>query len=396
MENFKKLLTKERLNRICFALLISLLIGIIYQYLSDKALSSFVYKGDFPGFYAPAKIITSLGKENQYDEKLQNQIENEVWRDFDGSFYMSVYPPYFNLILSPIGYFDGIIARHIWMFFSILAYFFTLKILSKLNTDIKNNFLVFFTLGLLFIPSLCGVIGGQNTCFSMFFLSLILYSIKKEKYFLSGIFLSLWCFKPQFAIFYIIPMFLLNKKNFSCGFILGSVINYILGAISFGAFWPQKYLQIVKTFGNNNYVANRSTIVSLSNIFETLKDIFNLKTSLTIEIIFWVFFALLYIYLIYVCIKFKEKEPIYPILLTSILLPYLSFQTLFYDLGISLIALLYYFRFSNKNICYFFLLIVISAILFSLKSTYSYPLFFVLNLLMTYLFFKFKKAYTRQ
>ena len=383
-------LTKERLNRICFALLIALLIGIIYQYLNDKALSSFVYKGDFPGFYAPAKIITSFGKENQYDEVLQNKIENEVWPDFDGSFYMSVYPPYFNLILSPLGFFDGITARHIWMFLSILAYFFTLKILSKLNIDIKNNFFTVFILGLIFVPSLCGVIGGQNTCFSMLLLSLILYSIKKEKYFLSGIFLSLWCFKPQFAIFYIIPMFILSKKNFSFGFILGSILNYVLGAISFGLFWPEKYLQIVKTFGNNNYVANRSTIVSLSNIFETLKDVFNLKTSLTIEAIFWIIFFLAYIYLIYTCIKFKEKEPIYPILLTSILLPYLSFQTLFYDLGISFIAFLYYFKFSNKNIYYFFLLILTSTILFSLKSTYSYPLFFILNLLMTYLFFKFR------
>jgi hypothetical protein len=194
-------LTDARIHRITTVLGAAPLIAIIFSLAFGERSDSSLFSGDFPAFYAAAEIVWTGRGTELYDYSLQQAIENHHWPDFDGSFYIYAYPPFFAFILSPLASIQPLFAKTIFSGFLLICLIVSLILLRATSLFVQRYFLfsLFYLLSL--VPVTISIIGCQNTALSILIFTLAFWADRSGKPVLMGFFCcvialqtSVWCY----------------------------------------------------------------------------------------------------------------------------------------------------------------------------------------------------------
>lgn len=378
---------EKKLFGLACCLLAGLLISMLLSFTRDGKNTTLLKAGDFPGFYAPAVIIARGQTARLYDPELQREIENEYWPEFfKGNYYMSVYPPYTMALLSPLAYFSPQTARHIFSALILSALSLCLYWLAALRGWTGRQAFITAMLLLALAPVFYAIIGGQNTAFSMLLYAGMLYfsSLAESRKsgcleFVTGLCAGLWLFKPQFGVFACLFVLCSLRPRMILGSVVSGLFYYLLAAIMLGLNWPVQWLRALGWFSAENYLANQYNQVSLMGMYEALMRLLSLPGANR-----YVAAAIVLLYLVFL-VHFRGRagggEWRKGLVLFGPLLVLLSPQTLFYDLGISFVAVLLVLRPWEKGQ----LVSLLAAIppLWALvlwREAFSLPVLFVVSL----------------
>lgn len=373
---------RQRLNRVSTSILLAIVVALAVGYTIDTENKGLLRRGDFPGFYAPAVILSRGLEENLYDQKLQRNIENEFWPS-KGAYYSFAYPPFVALALKPLAAFTPRSAQLIFIAFHIACFLIALHLLSRLNPLLRQGYLFTLTGCLCFAPFFYAIFGAQNTALSMLLYTAAFIALKKQSgsgSFTSGILLGLWLFKPQYAAFGL--LFLFGTKNLLglVGFGVSATLLYILGAVVSGVSWPLEWLQTVTAFSSLNFIYNQQENVSVLGFFKALDLKFGsqlfwfLGIFLTAITLAWYFRSLL-----------RAPKSANNFMLLGPLTVALSPQTLFYDLGILLVPVLYYFKpLSDRKINQVVCFLALAGILTYFRQSFPVPPLILVTLALYY------------
>lgn len=367
----------DRLKRVIFCLFVSLAIASFILCQNGASLRMLL-EGDFPGFYSPGWTILHEDPERLYDFSLQQKIQNHFWPD-RGAFYISVYPPYTALLLSPFALFDPLTAK---ILATCLGFAFLLSSLQVVGKTLPFPPVISFFFLLAFAPVFISIASAQNTT-----LSLLLYSLALRFYSrnsksgdaLAGIFLGLWLYKPQFAI----PMIVFPLMAFRFWTLLGVIPVAILYAVSstmlLGPSWLNQWYDAASAFGFINYEINSDQMISIIGFFDSIRRSLG-STEVTVFLRSGVVCSGLLLGFLVRQFFLARGTPqkfmkAYVDAAPALLL--LSPQTLFYDLGIASIALLYSVRRkSDRSITVFFFILGIALLVEMMRLKTEHNLFF--------------------
>lgn len=332
-----------RVRRLSLALAAALFLGLIIGGLQDQDASSALRRGDFPGLYSPAVIVARGEAERLFDQSLHHEIQREAWPSFGDDMYLSVYPPFFGIVLSPLGKLDPEIARAVWTSFSLCCFFLALSLLRTASKPLREHFLFFLVSSLLLPPVFFGVLGGQNTG-----LSLLLYVLGARLLergtrwgdYLAGMCFGLWLFKPQFGVLAGAYLLLTRRWTALGGFALVACLYWAIAAALLGIGWVGAWIAATRSFAHINFEINSFQMASWAGLFDSLMraDLMSASAAGLLTTLAYVLTAVL--------LLLRRASSAW-ILGPAIVL--LSPQTLFYDLSLSLISLLPFLAFERDR-----------------------------------------------
>lgn len=362
----------ERLYRVGLALLIALVVACAFKYSTDADNSSALLRGDFPGIISPAIVLSTGQTDRLYDRDLHHAIQRKIWPSFADEMYISVYPPFFGVLLLPLARLDPLLARHMWTLLSLSCYILALLLLRPASKALRENFLFLAVTLLLFAPILFGILGGQNSAMSLLLLVGGLRLLDKDSRrsdFFAGVLFGLWLFKPQFGVLAGAYLLLTRKFTALAGFALIAVLYWLAAARYVGNDWMLTWLAATKEFAAINFSINSNQMASFAGAVFSAKLVPEYAV-LPLSLIFsGLMLALVW--------KSKARSP----WLFGPLVVLISPQTLFYDLSIAFVSCLPFVNFANdREINIFLICGIIAAGLFALRDYCSFALPFLMGL----------------
>ncbi len=379
------MLSNNRLTRISVTVLIGLFFSFVVVWFTDTEATSQLKRGDFPGFYGPAVAIHRGMNDLLYDFDVQRDLQNEFWPSFEGSFYISAYPPFVAAILRPLALFSPITAKLISTVALFFLMCFSLLVAKPLVPMLKQHWLFGATLCLLFPPMFSGVLAAQNTALSLFlYVVAIRFLIDNCKLsdFWAGVSLGLWLFKPQYPLILIFCLAISKRWYVLLGAAIPALLFYVIGASVYGFDWPFTWLFIANSFSSWNTVGNRSQIVSIRGFLGAIGEVCALNQDLWLlagSILSVVFFVI-FVYFFWKSQNSKNREQTTDLLfLSAPIILIVSPQTLFYDIGIAVVSFARSFGEITKHnviqLLLFFVLIVLIALA---RTEVEFPLYSML------------------
>jgi hypothetical protein len=374
------------LQRFALSLILGGIIGLFLSSFVFRAPNGILLRGDFPAFYAAAKLSLSGRGQELYEASSTAALEQEAWPDLGSDYLPFAYPPFVALLLSPLALFPPLWAKFIFTALTFASAVFALTITLRLAQVPRQYRFSLTVIALSFPPFLSGVLAGQNTAFSLLILSALLYvelrvSGLRRDYFTGALF-GLWFFKPHFAVFSLL-FFLFSASTFSARFRIllatsaVAVLQYLLGALLLGFSWPVIWLNAVRHFSSLDAQANIHQMIS----FWGLAEVFGgsqLSFSFAAVASALVFSAGVYrCYLVAEARCGEDRSRLYALLLLAPLLVLIAPHVLYYELGLCVMPLLYLSRRSVAKVSSFFLLLWFCALPFVLlKAQLAFqPLF---------------------
>ncbi len=377
--------TDARLTRIGIVVLIGIIIALPIAFFSDELALSMLRSGDFPGFYVQGEILRRGLAHELYNPELQRAIENEAWPSFGGAFYMAVYPPYTAVALYPLSLFSPQIAQFIFTAFMGLLYIGAFQLLTRINSTLTGRAFAIGAITLFASTMMTAIFGAQNTALSMAIGVAAMWCLKypsQRNNLFTGVLLGLWAFKPQYALFgFVFAILISPSRQLLLGFTATGTVLYAIGALVLGTLWPLTWLAAIKQFGALNYIHNRQEMLSLIGASKALAYNLNVDTTL-FSLAGYLLTALLLVFTLR-AMRCEEHEPWKRFALGLSLMPLLSPQTLFYDLGIGICGLVALMNFrSDRNIWIYLSLISLSTFSFLVRESSPIPPFFHLALIV--------------
>ncbi len=374
-------------NFSCLAILISLFLTLGISFYRDLNCTSSLCRGDFPAFYAAAKIV-SQGKINElYSVDLQAKLEHLYWPSLRDSYLQFSYPPYVAILLSPLANFTPPVAKVIWICLSLIFLFCALRLSVEGDSNLRKNSLLIFTLLICFPSNFLAIIAGQMLALNILLFTLLAYYLSNEKpvypRFFFGVSLGFFLFKPNFFLLLFIFLLPLFSIQLLIGLILIGSLFFLLAATGLNLFWPIAWIQEVKEFAKIESLTNGFQSISLIEVNSYFREYFGENNIYQPMILVLLSFVLLLIFIntsnsVFIFIKKKEaKKKIiidYLILMLASACLLLNVHALFYELGILVLpALKIIFR--NKTVwtradfakIFFFYFLVLLAIVFKEK-----------------------------
>lgn len=335
--------TPQRLRRITWAVIAGLLIALVADLAVERPTESILRRGDFPGLYVQAEIIKRGQGAALYNPVLQQQIENELWPQFEGRFLMSVYPPSVGVALLPLTLFPLKVAQWLYTVLNLLA-------LVTAVTLVRRSWGLGFSLEsivalLCFAPCFYGVLGGQNSGFSALLAAIIMHGLCRSDrgrgQFLVGIAAGLWCFKPQLGLYAVMLLCAVGAFRALGWAAAVGIGHYLLGALVVGRQWPWQLLESLRVFSPLNFSVNLAQQTSLfgASLGSPLMVVRLLAVVATVCMAFWL-----------VCTLYRRRREPHPqerISLAFASIALLVPQTLFYDLSVAALFLVGLFRVSS-------------------------------------------------
>ncbi|MEM7619482.1 MAG: glycosyltransferase family 87 protein [Pseudomonadota bacterium] len=228
-------LTQERVSRIViialyvYAIALLFLVGFSYHGVD--------YQGrplgtDFSNIYAAGKMALNGDAVDVYNYQKHYQMQQDVFAGQNIPFYGWHYPPFLLIIAMGLAYFPYVLALFIWQISTLFLFLLSIRIIVKTykpvplhnarqNLNIRNvPETKFFVLLALAFPAVFLNLGHGHTgflCAALFGLGL-LYAPTRP--YLSGLFLGLLVFKPQFGVLIPIALIAMNARRtfFSASF----------------------------------------------------------------------------------------------------------------------------------------------------------------------------------
>ncbi|MBN8550486.1 MAG: DUF2029 domain-containing protein [Deltaproteobacteria bacterium] len=352
-----------RLQRVGVALLIALILACVFRYHSDSDGSSALKRGDFPGIYSPAVIVAQGQAERLYDVELHRAIQARAWPSFDHEMYISVYPPFTAVLLSPLALLTPETARNVWSVVNLLCFVTALLLLQRTSVALREHFLFVATAFILYAPVLFGVLGGQNTGISMllFVAGIQLLSRKSPKAeFIAGLLFGLWLFKPQFGCIAGLYLLASRRTRSLCGFACVAALYWCLGFAVLGSDWVTTWVRATSHFADINFSINAFQMASFAGLLSSLSHMGLFPSSAIVVT------ASALSLLLLLMVFFKSARS--PWLLGPVLV-LISPQTLFYDVSLALVACLPFLDFrEDRSVTLYLFSIAGVGVLFALRD----------------------------
>ena len=352
----------RRLIRLSVATIAALAGAVAIVFVADHEHRSLLGRGDFPGFYGPAEILSRNLESRLYDPQLQRQVENELWPSFGGQFYYSVYPPYFYRLLQPLTSCTPQQAQ--WIFTTLMLLFFLLSLrylrplVPLLQTTPLPTAVYLFTLAPVFVA----IVGAQNTALSLLLYCGAIALLNRRTAageWGAGVLLGLWLFKPQFGAFALFLALVGGRFRVVAGGAVVAFFYYLLGATVFGLSWPLTWFHALKAFAGENLYVNQQQLTSAIGFFSALGHLVDFIPAAEgiLKGIGYLVTALVFLltvsrFSVLWRLRTEEKRREYfprLLLLLGPMLTVVSPQTLFYDLTLALIPCARYLSLTNDR-----------------------------------------------
>ena len=180
---------------------------------------------DFIGFYSFGRIMQTKGIQHLYDIDAQQSLEEEVVGHHVTPIFYTHIPLIAPLSLLLVNE-DYIASFKRWalvlLLLNVLNVYLLVNLLELCQFTRENLFILCMGT-FLFDPTFSGLMNGQDTAILLLGAALWAEGLFSERYFLSGIGLSLTAVRPQIALFLAIPFFFRQRRVF-WGFLLGGSI----------------------------------------------------------------------------------------------------------------------------------------------------------------------------
>lgn len=382
----------SRLRRLSTASLFGVLLALLIHVAFSSSPASILTEGDFPGFYSPALTVYEGNAERLYDFDYQKELQNKFWPDAQGGYYISVYPPYFCALLAPLGALSPQWAKAALTLLMFICFLWALRIASSFVPLFRTHYFECAVTLFLFPPLFYGILAAQNTALSLLLYTAAIYFFLKKtpsgdaK---AGFLLGLWLFKPQYGLPAIALLIVAGRYKALIGAAIAVVCYYVLGAAVLGFHWPVLWYKAATQFGSVNYDINGFQMLSFIGAFHSLSHFFPAQAALflkyfSIGLTAGVALAAAWQFRTIRSTGANREEN--GNLLTALLrvgpaLLLINPQTLFYDLGIAVIACAFYIRLrSDREVNGILVLWLLSAIATVIRNATAFPVLFLFSL----------------
>lgn len=374
--------TSKKIRIVCAAVLFILGTHIFLTYAMDAQNTSLLKRGDFSSFYAAGMMVRQHYGAQLYDTRVLAYVQNLYWPSLNGNYISFPYPPFVALALAPFAYLppqpSKIIFTLLMMFVTAMA----LRRMSRLAPVLKNPLAVCAFL-LAFYPISFGVFGSQFTALNMFLYAAVLEAWSRgtrEGDTLTGIFLGLWCFKPQYAAVLIFFFMAARSWKIVRTALTVALFYYVCGALLQGLAWPLSWLQAAGKAAAIDFPHNDFNMISFAGFFHAAGRISGLGESQAwvLNAAAWGLSALL---LSGVGLKFwkagnlpdgdeKRSQILYLLTLAAPVMLLASPHALFYDLGICVIACAPYLKMKTDRAVWSVVALTAAAFLLTMFKFY--------------------------
>ena len=156
---------------------------------------------------------------------------------------------------------------------------------------------------------------------------------------------GVWAFKPQFAVLSLFLLYLAGEFRSLGWAVLPLVVYYGLGALTLGFDWPLDWISVVSAFAHDDFIANQHRMISNFGFAKAVGVVipsFERALVYTASVINLALFlhAGWFAYQIRQVNDVRTRQTLLTLLIAYIgpLALLLSPHTLFYDLGIAVVA----------------------------------------------------------
>lgn len=365
-----------------------LIVTALSFYLPYPALSA-AGAGDLPGFLGPAKLIAEGRGAKLYNEAAQQEVENRMFPALAGNFLMSVYPAPTLILLTPLAMLPMEAAKAMFITIMLLATVLTGMLLARmLKTDPWLVTAWIFSSGIFFLS----IAGAQNTALTAALLTAIVYYSQRSEQqrnfrplrlneCVVGIFTGLLCYKPQYGVFVLLWLLIARRYWAFSSAIFTLAVAYLGAAPVAGIAWPVDWLSAGISFSSRNFEANGLQMSSLAALGWAADYLLN--TTIWQFVALGVSALLAIVVGIYISKASDSNSSLRCWGVGIGVLPLLSPQAIFYDLGLLAIslALVHAGSSTNKRLASwdFAIFSLLSWILLSGKG---WPLIFVVGAIL--------------
>ncbi len=339
--------TSARLRRYSLALALGLCLGWLLFLVAGQREGSAVLRGDFPAFYAAAELVWSGQGGALYDFERQRVLENRLWPDFAGDYYVFAYPPFFALLLAPLAALSPLAAKALTSLLLVAALLGALRLLRPISDFVRQQFAFTLVYLLTFAPLQISLVGVQNTALTLLLFALVHWAAQAGRPLVMGLAAALLLYKPQFGALLLVYLLAWGWGNplpggglraLVMGWGLGALALYLLGAVIQGWDWPLAWLTAAGQFGDANFVINDTNMISLAGLVYWMADRGLELGAAALPLAYLAAAVLLVLSAAYV-----RRDPARLVLVPPLVL-LLSPQTLFYDVTLALQSLILILR----------------------------------------------------
>ncbi|MCC6953166.1 MAG: DUF2029 domain-containing protein, partial [Deltaproteobacteria bacterium] len=331
-----------RERRLVMTIWIGMVIAVLFVALTDRARSSMLLRGDFPGFYAPAVILANGQNDRLYDLELQREVENRYWPRDEGQFFISAYPPFVARVLQPLSLLTPDTAKFTATALLFLCYVSAIVVAGWSDLTLRTRRSPELLYCLLLAPVAVGVLAAQNTAVSLLLICVALDQLRRpgvRHELVAGAALALWLFKPQFGL---PSLFLVGICARRWGVLIGAIpivaMYWLIGASVLGPNWLAEWVSAARSFGDANFGVNGHQMVSCIGGFHALAPFLDVSVENARTVGGGVALCLFGAYALRLWVS-RDRVTEHLVLLGPVV-AICTPQTLFYDLGFCLPAFL--------------------------------------------------------
>ena len=272
-------------KRTLFAILLGISLALPLTWIFDVSNRSALKRGDFPAFYAAAKVVNLGQGVRLYDEVLQREIQNIAWPNLEGSYFSFAYPPSFAFFLAPLGYLSPLVAKSFYLGLLLVATWFAYLLALRIAPELEKKRLITFSAFFLFAPLLHGTLAGQNGALSLLFYLTVVWLLcnrEKPRVVLAGVVLGLWCFKPQFGVLGFLLLSPLFNWHLALGFFFGAGFHFVISALVSGWGWLSSWIAAAIHFATVDTIVNGFQGVSVPGALEVLGALLTMRRGISV------------------------------------------------------------------------------------------------------------------
>lgn len=201
---------------------------------------------DFIGHFSAIEIARANGFSHIYDLTAQRAVQTQlVGFDFpEAQTGYFTHPPFILLLVWPFATQDFVQSLVFWQVCLLLIQAVTAFLLSEMFPVGLWTQSQRWTLGLgvfLFFPGLSGFLNGQDTALLTLGTAIWAAALRREKYWMAGLGLSLWVIRPQIAIL-LLAALLFSQRKMLAGFLSGALALTLISLMLIGVSGVQDYL----------------------------------------------------------------------------------------------------------------------------------------------------------
>lgn len=331
----------QRLERFIIAALLAVALGFVIVLSKDLQHVSMLNRGDFPGFYGPARMLIEGQGPQLYDRSLQALMQQRYWPSMQGGVLVSVYPAFLSVALIPLAYLSPLAAK--WMLAALATLGACFYLVSGILARRCRSMPIRLGLGLavLFPPLLVSILGGQNTGVTLGLVGITAWALRgqgRTRLAMAGVALALLCYKPQFGLMLILAALWMRQFWLLPSLLAVGVLLYFAAVPWTGIDWLSPWINALSAFAPENFLANGPLMISPLSAVAVLAPGLGANVWFGITLTLGLYCIGLFLLLRECSPTCQELERALPPILA--LAAILSPQALFYDLGLMLPLLL--------------------------------------------------------